>query len=608
MQSTQEARPGARSPFVAAFLSLLFPGLGHAYAGAYQRALAFAAAPVLIIALALGVAVRSDRGELLGWMIDNLGSIFVVNILVFAYRAVALVDAWRVAAFLNAVRDSGGGRLGGPRVPVSVLSIAGLAAVILTMSVAHVAVARYDLAAQDLANCVFDSSGTATDCSDQGDNTASGSNPPGASDQGAESDEPQVTPQGTANQPVQSQASLPPWNGTDRLNILLLGVDQRPHEATFNTDTMIVVSIDPASGQVAMLSLPRDSVDVPVPPGPAQQVWGQTYGGKINSWFQANRNRADLWPGNNNTRGYNALKAILGNLYGIDIRYYVQVNFEGFIKVIDTLGGVTINVQKPVVDDFYPGDSGQLLRVYIPTGVQHMNGTQALIYARSRHGKNGIGSDDYDRGARQQRVLVSLVAQTNVAALLPHLDQLITAAKGAVHTDIPTSALPKLLGLADKVDIKNIRSYVFAPPLYGTQGYFNGVFKLIPNVSRIQQAARNAFKVDAKAETIRRNLAEEAATVWVLNGSGISGQASQIAAYLDYEGMIASAPTQSVGRVGQTKIVAYNGAEQEMPDTAQFLKQVFGVAIDTATDKAARANFVITTAQSAPTLTPPPAP
>src|SRR5919198_1065019 len=225
MLTAQEARPRARSPFVAAFLSLLFPGLGHAYAGAYQRALAFAAVPVLIIALALGVAVRSDRGELLGWMIDNLGSIFVVNILVFAYRAVAMVDAWRVAAFLNAVRDSGDGRLGRPRVPVSVLSIAGLAAVILTMSVAHVAVARYDLAAQDLANCVFDSSGTATDCSDQGDNTASGSTPPGASDQGAESDEPQVTPQGTANQPVQSQASLPPWNGTDRLNILLLGVD-----------------------------------------------------------------------------------------------------------------------------------------------------------------------------------------------------------------------------------------------------------------------------------------------------------------------------------------------------------------------------------------------
>jgi LCP family protein required for cell wall assembly len=605
MQSAQEARPRARSPFVAAFLSLLFPGLGHAYAGAYQRALAFAAVPVLLVALAAGFAVRTNRLELVGWALDNLGSIFIVNILVLVYRAVVVIDAWRVTTFLNALRDSGGGRLGRPRVPVSVVSVAGLAAVVLTMAVAHVAVARYDLSAQSLASCVFDPSGSATNCGDEGDTGSSAE--PDTSDVVDESDEPIVTPQGTVSGPVQSQPSLPPWNGTDRLNILLVGVDQRPGQGTFNTDTMIVVSIDPTSGQVAMLSLPRDTVDVPVPPGPAQQVWGQTYGGKINGWFLANRNRADLWPGNQRTRGYNALKAILGNLYGIDIRYYVQVNFDGFVKVVNTLGGVTINVQKPVVDDQYPGP-GHAFRVYIPTGVQHMNGAQALIYARSRHGKNGIGSDDYDRSARQQRVLVSLVAQTNIAALLPHLDDLIKAAEGAVKTDIPTSALPKLLSLADKVDIKNIRSYVFAPPLYGTQGIYNGVFKLIPNVPRIQQAARNAFKVDAKAEATRRNLAEEAATVWVLNGSAINGQAAQIAAYLDYEGMLASAPVRGVDRLAQTKIVAYNGAEEEFPDTARFLKQVFGVEIEAATDKNARADFAVTTAATTPALTPPPVP
>ncbi len=98
------------------------------------------------------------------------------------------------------------------------------------------------------------------------------------------------------------------------------GADQRPGEDTFNTDTMIVVSIDPVTGQVAMFSLPRDTVDVPVPPGPAQSVWGTTYGGKINVLVRANRNRSDLLPGTASQRGYNALKAILGNLYGLDIR------------------------------------------------------------------------------------------------------------------------------------------------------------------------------------------------------------------------------------------------------------------------------------------------
>jgi LCP family protein required for cell wall assembly len=357
-----------------------------------------------------------------------------------------------------------------------------------------------------------------------------------------------------------------------------------------------------------MLSLPRDTVDVPVPPGPAQQFWGLTYGNKINSWFTANRGRADLWPGNDRQRGYNALKAILGNLYGVDIRYYVQVNFDGFVRVIDALGGVTINVQKPVVDDYYPGKAGKLLRIYIPTGVQHMDGTQALVYARSRHGKNGVGSDDYDRGARQQRLLVSLVAETNVAALLPNLDKLVAAGKKAVQTDIPTSILPRLLGLADKVDIKNIRSYVFAPPLYGTQGIFNGTFKLIPNVPRIRQAARDAFRVDAKAEAQRRALAEEAATVSVLNGSGLTGQASTISSFLDYQGIVASAPRQAADRVARTRIVAYNGAEASLADTAKYLANLFGVTVDTATDPAVTVDFIITTARNTPALTPPPAP
>jgi LCP family protein required for cell wall assembly len=604
MLTAQEARPRARSPFVAAFLSLLFPGLGHAYAGAYQRALVFAAVPLLLIALVAGVAVRMDRLELLGEIYANLGPIFVINVIALLYRAVAIIDAWRVTAYLNAYQSSGGGRLGRPRVDFGLLSIAGLAAVVLVMAGVHVAVARYDLTFMS-TYCVFDESGTAS-CEDEPD--ASGE--PNGSGAVGSADGSLNIPTGQVGTPLPPQAQLPQWNGTDRLNILLLGVDQRPGEGVFNTDTMIVVSIDPASGQVAMLSLPRDTVDVPIPPGPAQRFWGSTYRNKINSWFSANRNRSDLWPGTDKSRGYNALKAILGNLYGIDIRYYVQVNFDGFKKVVDALGGVTINVQKPVVDDYYPGDHGELLRVYIPTGVQHMTGAEALIYARSRHGKNGVGSDDYDRGARQQRLLVSLVSETNVAALLPNLDKLIAAGKKAVQTDIPATGgvLPRLLGLADKVDVKNIRSYVFAPPLYGTQGLFDGVFKLIPNVPRIQQAARDAFQVDAKAEAERRALAEEAATVSVLNGSGLLGQASQIASYLDYQGVIASAPRQLADRASRTRIVAYNGAQASKPDTASFLRTLFGVTVDTANDPAVRVNFIVTTARSTPQLSPPPGP
>src|SRR5919198_6207123 len=115
MLKAQEARPRARSPFVAAFLSFLFPGLGHAYAGAYQRALGFAAPPILLIALFAGWALRMDRGELAGSLYANLAPILLINLVLLVYRAVAIIDAWRVASYINAYRATAGGRPGRAR-------------------------------------------------------------------------------------------------------------------------------------------------------------------------------------------------------------------------------------------------------------------------------------------------------------------------------------------------------------------------------------------------------------------------------------------------------------------------------------------------------------
>ncbi|MBI3748354.1 MAG: hypothetical protein HY262_05865 [Chloroflexi bacterium] len=108
MHDPQDARPRARSPFAAAFLSLLFPGLGHLYAGAPSRALAFAAAPVLLIALLAGIVLRLDRIELVGLALNPflLSSVFVANLIALLYRLVAVIDAYRVAEFMNAVHAS----------------------------------------------------------------------------------------------------------------------------------------------------------------------------------------------------------------------------------------------------------------------------------------------------------------------------------------------------------------------------------------------------------------------------------------------------------------------------------------------------------------------
>ncbi|MEA2608655.1 MAG: polyisoprenyl-teichoic acid--peptidoglycan teichoic acid transferase [Chloroflexota bacterium] len=593
MHDAQDARPRARSPFTAAFLSLLFPGLGHLYAGASSRALAFAAAPVLVIALLAGIVLRLDRIELVGLVLNPflLSSVFAANLIALLYRLIAIVDAYRVAEYMNAITISGDGRLGPARIPRRPLSIAGLLAVLLVMAGSHVVVARYDMLALDLLNsgCIF-VGGQSTPVCEVDANTT-----PAPGDSAAPS-EPLATAVGA---PV-PDVSIPPWDGKQRLNVLLIGTDQRPKEGTYNTDTLIVVSIDPQTRQVAMFSLPRDTVDVPVPPGPAQQAFGPTYSKKINAWFTAVRNRSDLFPGTDVTRGYNGLKAIIGNLYGLDIKYFVEVNFVGFRSVVDALGGVTINVQTPVVDDRYPGDNGSLERIYIPSGIQHMDGAQALQYARSRH-----ASTDFDRGQRQQRVLLSLREQANPQDLIPRLPDLVTALKKAVRTDVPVDQLSQLLGLASEVNTKDIRSYVFAPPFY-QQEFQNSPrgYIIVPYVDKIREAVRTAFTTNPADEALREKLAQEAGTVWVLNSTGGADRATSLAGYLEYFGLAASAPRQAPtgGVKADTAIVVYNGAETRLAGTIAYLEKAFAVTATTKADNAVHADIVITIGQATPDL------
>jgi LCP family protein required for cell wall assembly len=593
MHDPQDARPRARSPFSAAFLSLLFQGLGHLYAGAPSRGLAFAAAPILGIALLAGIVLRLDRIELVGLLLNPflLSSVFAANLIALLYRLVAIIDAYRVAEYMNALTVAGDGRLGRARVPRQPLSVAGLLAVLLVMAGSHVVVARYDMLALDLldSGCIFVGGRATPVCDVDPSSTPAPGDPAGLV-------EPEPSPVGA---PV-PDVSIPPWDGQEQLNVLLIGTDQRPKEGTYNTDTLIVVSIDPLTRQVAMLSLPRDTVDVPVPPGPARQAFGPVYTKKINGWFTSVRNRADLFPGTSVTRGYNGLKAIMGNLYGLDIRYFIEVNFEGFKSVVDTLGGVTINVQIPVVDDRYPGDSGSLERIYIPSGIQHMNGAQALQYARSRH-----TSSDFDRGQRQQRLLLSLREHSDPQVLIPRLPELVTALKKAVRTDIPVDQLADLLGLASKVDTKDIRSYVFAPPLYqqefqsGPRGYI-----IVPYVDKIRAAVSTAFTTDPADQALREKLAEEAAGVWVLNSTGDADRAARLAEYLEYHGLAASAPRQkpSGGVRPDTTIVVYNGVESRLAATIAYLEKTFAVVATTKTDSAIRADVMVTIGRASPDL------
>ena len=600
MQPPDATRPRQPSAFAAAFLSLIFPGLGHAYAGAWTRAIGFAAAPLLLLVLSVAMFLKLGALGMGVLIVANLPLVLAGNLVALVYRAIAAIDAYRVVAFVNAQDVAGDGRLGRRRIRLNPLSVAGLAAVLLVIAGSHAVVARYGGEAQDIASCIEDPN---CDTPDQASPNPSDGSSFGPSDGPLATDSPAPTlslpPVGT---PLASTSPVAAWNHTERLNILLLGVDQRAGDKTFNTDTMIVVSIDPVTKNVALFSLPRDTVNVPLPAS-AQGVFGRVYAGKINSLWTNARNRPDAFPGVGNARGYNAIKEALGTLYGLNIQYYVMVNFQGFQQVVDTLGGVTIDVQNPVVDDQYPADNGTDERVYIPAGVQHMTGAEALIYARSRH-----GSSDFDRAARQQRVILSIRQQTSPQTVLANLQSLLTTLKSSFKTDIPLDQLPALIQLSSQINTANIRSYVFAPPRFESQNYPIST-NLFPNVALIRSTVANAFKIDPALEALRDSVSSENGTVWVVNGSGKAGQANSLVAYLEYQGLTAIAQTQRPPTIpANTVIKVYNGRETSLPVTVALLEKVFGVQAVLVNDPSVTVDIIVTTGKATPNLVAPSGP
>jgi hypothetical protein len=194
-----------------------------------------------------------------------------------------------------------------------------------------------------------------------------------------------------------------------------------------------------------------------------------------------------------------------------------------------------------------------------------------------------------------------------VANLVPRIPELLAAFKKTVKTDIPRAELAKLAGLADSVNTKDIRSYVFSFPRYGTQ-ILAPIYKYLPDVAKIRKAVESAFKVASNLEPVRDAIGNEDPSVYVLNGGGPAGRATSVAGYLEYWGMTASAPTTRSDTTGltTTRIVVYNGAESRLPQTIKFLESKFSVKVQLKDDPAVTVDVIVTTGSSTPNLAPPP--
>ena len=223
--------------------------------------------------------------------------------------------------------------------------------------------------------------------------------------------QPSATPIPTLPPPTPTPPA-PPAGGP--VTVLLLGSDERPGETgPARTDAIIIARIDPRSGRVALLSLPRD-------------LWVE-----IPGYGHARLNAANVWGiiYNAPEGGLGLARKTVSNLLGIPIDYTIQINFQGFIGAIDALGGVTVDVPKELYDDEFPTmDYGYTVAHFLP-GPQQMDGATALMYSRIRH-----PDSDFERMRRQQAVVVAAMARIREQNPLQSLKSLedVTAALRAI--------------------------------------------------------------------------------------------------------------------------------------------------------------------------------
>jgi LCP family protein required for cell wall assembly len=257
-----------------------------------------------------------------------------------------------------------------------------------------------------------------------------------------------------------------PWAGEPRVNILLLGGDGSVNREGIRTDSMIVASIDTATGDTVLFSLPRNLEGAPFPPGsPLARAYPNGFQGPgdegnwmLNAIYRLVPEEHPGLFGPTDNEGADALKMSISEMLGLDVNYYVLINLQGFIQFVDALGGITVNINQPA-----PIGGNHDLNIpptgYIQPGPnRHLDGYDALWFARGRW-----TTDDYDRMERQRCVIDAVIKQANPENVLMRYNQIAAAGKKIVRTDIPQSLLPALVDLGLKVKDAKVRSVVFQP-------------------------------------------------------------------------------------------------------------------------------------------------
>jgi LCP family protein required for cell wall assembly len=324
----------------------------------------------------------------------------------------------------------------------------------------------------------------------------------------------------------------------DRINILLLGIGGEGHDGPNLSDTIMIASIKPSTKQLALTSIPRDLlVDIP---GHGQN--------KINAANAFGEGDKPHWGG--------ALATdVVNKTFGIDVPYYIRIDFAAFKEIIDTVGGVTVNVETSFTDPLYPTNNFGYKTVAFSKGITRMDGNTALEFARSRHGSNGEGSD-FARAKRQQKVILAMKEKVLAGGALSNplqIKSIMDSLDKHMTTNMNFAELLTLLKIGRQLDTTHIQTVTLDTSEKGflqsgtsdegafilepKTGNFDGIHDAIAGIFNNATIQTNDTPLQAPITKISASSTE---SIEVQNGTWRAGLAARMKKRLEDRGYLIS--------------------------------------------------------------------
>ncbi|HEY9289282.1 MAG TPA: LCP family protein [Candidatus Dormibacteraeota bacterium] len=374
-----------------------------------------------------------------------------------------------------------------------------------------------------------------------------------------------------------------------RINVLLLGYGGPGHDGPYLTDSIMLLSIQPASHQALMVSLPRD-LWVKIP---ALSDNG-TITGKLNSAYAIGTDHAD-YPDvrsqyKTSTAGGDLAAATVSRITGQPIDYWIGVDFKAFRDVVNALGGVRVNVPTALDDPYFPaGETTGMMHVHFNAGPQWMNGEQALEYARSRE-----TTSDFDRSRRQQLIMLAVRQRAFSLNAIPKLFSVMSALKDNVRTNLKVEDMRQLSDLAGGIKEADIHRVSIDTSNFLRSGYSDDgqyiLRPLDPSYGTLQRYLAAALPDrGVLSEPIAFTVQDGSRSYWLPYGVGTP--ATITTSLFQAIGLPATAGGPSVQRVTQTQILDASGGKADL--LVNWLQSYFGATVKPVTTAAGASQVTV---------------